>query len=74
MQCTFHQWMLLNKSSNRTYIYFNSELRFCFIQDQQRLPKNFDIPIFTITLLNRAAKKLLRKKVFVKTMKEFVQK
>ena len=74
MQCTFHQWMLLNKSSNRTYIYFNSELRFCFTQDQQYLQNFFDISIFTTTFLNRAAKKLLRKKVFVKTMKELVQK
>ena len=74
MQCTFHQWMLLNKSLDRTYIYFNSELRFCFTQDQQYLQNFFDISIFTTTLLNRAAKKLLRKKVFFKTMKEFVQK
>ena len=43
MQCTSHQWMLLNKSSNRTYIYLNSELGFSFIQIQQYLQGLFDI-------------------------------
>ena len=83
------QWLHLNKSSDGIYIYFNSEVGFSFIQDQQYLQVFFYISVFNFfwvalensknlkqstTLLNPAAIEQFCKKVFVKTMKQFNQK